>query len=107
MLIGPGQPIAVGEGDLAGIRQAIRSERKLQLAYADERGNATERVIWPIALAFFDRVRVVVGWCELRDGYRHFRIDRILEMSPAAERYPRRRAALLKEWRTLQGISEQ
>lgn len=107
MLIGPGQPIAVGEGDLAGIRQAIRSERKLQLAYADERGNATERVIWPIALAFFDRVRVVVGWCELRDGYRHFRIDRILEMLPAAERYPRRRATLLKEWRTLQGISEQ
>jgi hypothetical protein len=31
----------------------------------------------PFALAFFDRVRVVAASCELRDGYRHFRTDRI------------------------------
>jgi len=107
LLIGPGEPIAVGDDELATIRQAIRSERKLRLAYADERGNATERTVWPVALAFFDRVRVIVAWCELRDGYRHFRCDRITTLEPVPERYPRRRAALLKEWRILRGVPEQ
>lgn len=107
LLIGPGELIAGGEQDLAAMRQAIRAERKTRIAYADERGAATERTIWPVALAFYDRVRVVVAWCELRDGYRHFRIDRIAALEPTQERYPRRRAALLKEWRTLQGVAEQ
>lgn len=107
LLIGPGEPIAAGDSELAAIRQAIRSERKIQIAYADERENATERIIWPVALAFYDRVRVVVAWCELRNGYRHFRTDRIAALGATAERYPRRRAALLKEWHTLQGVPEQ
>lgn len=107
LLIGPGEPIAAGDGELAAIREAIRAERKLQIDYADERGNATTRTVWPVALAFFDRVRVVVAWCELRDGYRHFRCDRITTLAPTLERYPRRRAVLLKEWRILRGVPEQ
>jgi predicted DNA-binding transcriptional regulator YafY len=107
LLIGPGEPLSAGDAELAAIRQAIRSERKMRIAYADERGSATSRTVWPVALAFFDRVRVVVAWCELRDGYRHFRTDRIATLDVTAERYPRRRAALFKEWRTLQNIPEQ
>ena len=107
LLIGPGEPIAARDGELAAIRQAIRSEHKIQVAYADERGNATERTIWPIALAFYDRVRVLVAWCELRAGYRHFRIDRIASLECKAERYPGRRAKLLKEWHAAQGVPEQ
>jgi predicted DNA-binding transcriptional regulator YafY len=107
LLIGPGDRIAAGEGGLATIRQAIRSERKLEIAYADEQGSGTRRVIWPVALAFYDRVRVVVAWCELRAGYRHFRTDRIAALESTAQRYPRRRASLLKEWRTLKGVPEQ
>ncbi|HEX8484532.1 YafY family protein [Sphingomonas sp.] len=107
LLIGPGEPIAAGDGELAAIRQAIRAERKMEVAYADERGNVTNRIVWPVALAFFDRVRVVVAWCELRNGYRHFRTDRIAALELSVERYPRRRAMLLKEWHALQGVPEQ
>ncbi|WP_404337382.1 helix-turn-helix transcriptional regulator [Sphingomonas sp. MMS12-HWE2-04] len=107
LLIGPGAPILARDGELAAIRQAIRSEHKLQVAYADEKGQATERTIWPIALAFYDSVRVLVGWCELRAGYRHFRIDRIARFDCTAERYPRRRARLLKEWHAVEGVPEQ
>lgn len=107
MLIGPGDPIAAGDSELAAIREAIRGERKMRIAYADERGTATERTIWPVALAFFDRVRVVIGWCELREGFRHFRTDRIAALTVMADRYPRRRAALFKEWRIKQGVPEQ
>jgi predicted DNA-binding transcriptional regulator YafY len=107
LLIGPGEPIAAGDAELAAIRAAIRSEHKLQIAYNDDKGAATTRVTWPFALAFFDRARVVVAWCELRKGYRHFRTDRIAELKPSAARYPRRRLALLKEWRALEDIPEQ
>lgn len=107
LLIGPGEPIAAGDAELATIREAIRSERKAQIAYADEQGFATERTIWPFALAFYDRVRVVVAWCELREGYRHFRTDRIITLDVTPRRYPRRRAALLKEWRAVRNIPEQ
>jgi predicted DNA-binding transcriptional regulator YafY len=106
-LVGPGDPIAAGDSELASIRAAIRTERKLQIVYSDRRKAPTRRIIWPIALAFFDRVRMVVAWCELRDGYRHFRTDRIEALKPMTKRYPRRRQALLKEWRSLEGIPEQ
>ena len=107
LLIGPGDPIAAGDAELARLREAIRTERKTRIVYTDERANATERTVWPFALAFFDRVRVVVAWCELREGFRHFRTDRIAELDVTSQRYARRRPALLKEWRTLQGVPEQ
>ena len=107
LLIGPGEPIAAGDSELPSIRTAIRRERKLRIDYADGAGKPTRRTIWPFALAFFDRVRVVVGWCELRRDYRHFRTDRIRALKPTDTRYPRRRQALLKEWRAQEGIAEQ
>ncbi|UWU89437.1 YafY family protein [Bradyrhizobium sp. CB1015] len=107
VLIGPGEALAAGDTELASIRDAIRAECKMQIAYADGKGSPSRRTIWPFALAFFDRVRVVVAWCELRDGYRHFRTDRITALKATAKRYPRRRAALLKEWRALEGVPEQ
>ncbi len=54
----------------------------------------------------FDRVRIVVAWCELREGFRHFRADRIGKVQILDKRYPRRRQALLKEWRASEGIAE-
>ena len=99
LLVGPGAPIAVGDSDLASIRQAIRQEHKLWLRYQDAGGAASERTVWPFALGFFDRVRVVVAWCELRQAIRHFRTDRISALQDMPVRYPRRRLALLKEWR--------
>jgi len=104
LLIGPAEPLTGGEADLGIIRHAIRRERKLILDYSDQHGEASRRTVWPIALAFFDRVRVVVAWCELREGFRHFRTDRITAMTPSDERYPRRRQTLLKDWRESEGI---
>jgi predicted DNA-binding transcriptional regulator YafY len=106
LLIGPGTAIPAETVDLALLRRAIRTERKLALAYRDGTGVASERIIWPFALAFFDSVRVLVGWCELRQGFRHFRTDRIASATALGARYPRRRQALLKEWREAEGITK-
>lgn len=103
LLVGGGEVIPA-QVDLSAIRLAIREQRKLSIAYRNAGGTATERTIWPFAIGFFDRVRVVIGWCELRTDYRHFRLDRIDRMEALSERYPRRRAAMLKEWREREGI---
>jgi predicted DNA-binding transcriptional regulator YafY len=106
LLIGPGQATAAGDTELPVIRSAIRCERKLRISYLDGNGRDTKRTVWPFALGFFERVRVVVAWCELRDGFRHFRTDRISKVQVVDKRYPRRRQALLREWRAAEGIPE-
>jgi len=104
LLVGPGAPLSAGESELPRIRDAIRRQRKLTIAYADVNGVSTERVIWPIALAFFDRTRVIVAWCELRNDFRHFRADRVVSLNIETTIYPQRRAALMKQWRIQLGI---
>jgi predicted DNA-binding transcriptional regulator YafY len=102
LLAGPGAPLSPGELALPLIRQAIRAEHKLVIDYQDLKGATSSRTIWPFALGFFDHVRMVVAWCEVRADFRHFRADRIRALSVAEQRYPRRRQALLKAWRASQ-----
>ncbi|HTH98822.1 MAG TPA: YafY family protein [Stellaceae bacterium] len=98
--------IASGTIDVSVLRRAIRSERKLVVIYRDVEGVVTERVIWPFLLGFLDHARIVGAWCELRQGFRHFRADRIESLSDAGMRYPRRRQALLQEWREATGYTD-
>ncbi|APA66525.1 MULTISPECIES: helix-turn-helix transcriptional regulator [unclassified Janthinobacterium] len=86
------------------VREAIRYEQKLTLGYQDERGSATQRTVWPFALAFFEGKRLLAAWCELRGDYRHFRIDRIASVDNCGERYPTRRHVLLETWRKAHDI---
>jgi predicted DNA-binding transcriptional regulator YafY len=81
------------------IRASIRGQRKLRIAYVDENGKDTERVVWPIALVYFEAIRLLVTWCEMRNGFRHFRSDRIARVTALSERYPKSRQALVKAWR--------
>lgn len=89
--------------DLSLVRKAIRNEHIVEIGYVDAAGVPTERRIWPFALGFYDRVRVVAAWCEMRNDFRNFRTDRIQRMEPQGKRYPRRKAELLKAWRIAEG----
>jgi predicted DNA-binding transcriptional regulator YafY len=107
LLIGPASDVAPETTDLALIREAIRSEHKATIRYRDLKDIETARTIWPFALGYFDHFRVLVAWCERRQGVRHFRTDRILALEVLSERYPRRRRALLKEWRETEDVPPQ
>jgi predicted DNA-binding transcriptional regulator YafY len=85
--------------DVATIRTAIRERRKVAISYSDEKGSKTQRVIWPLALGYFELSRIVVAWCELREDFRHFRTDRMGEASVLHVRYRGSRSDLLKRWR--------
>ncbi|WP_247894233.1 helix-turn-helix transcriptional regulator [Azospirillum sp. B510] len=73
----------------------LQDGRKLEIAYRDRDGSESRRTVWPFALGFFDRARVMVAWCELRQSFRHFRTDRILALTASDVRYPRRQRRLL------------
>jgi predicted DNA-binding transcriptional regulator YafY len=62
--------------DFTMIRRAIRDEEKLDLTYEDEQGRITQRIIRPLALIYYLDSAVIVGWCELREAIRNFRLDR-------------------------------
>lgn len=81
------------------LRAAMREETALQLSYADEGGRTSEREIWPIQLAYYEGKQIVVAWCCVREDFRNFRIDRIVELATTEARYGRRRLVLAKEWR--------
>ena len=80
------------------LRAAMREEKALHIAYADEQGRESERDIWPVQLAYYEGKQIVVGWCCSRNAFRNFRTDRIVSATPTDSRYGRRRAALAKEW---------
>jgi len=84
--------------DIGPIRSAIRDRRKLEIRYADSGNKATTRVVWPFLIAFMDEVRIVVAHCELRDGFRHFRTDRIRGARLLEAKYPESQRALTKRW---------
>jgi predicted DNA-binding transcriptional regulator YafY len=89
---------AQGAG-LRAIREAIRRERKLKIRYVSIAGSETDRIIWPVALVFFEGTRLVAAWCELRGDFRHFRADRISSLEATGSSYPRPRRELARLWR--------
>jgi predicted DNA-binding transcriptional regulator YafY len=95
-----GAPLAESV-DLSVVRQAIRDERKLHIAYADEKGAQTRRTIWPIAVAYYVQATLIGAWCELRQDYRHFRADRVMSLTVLDERYPSDNGRLMAEWLVL------
>ena len=103
--IGQNQPDAT-DVHVRPVREAIRYQHRLRMAYRDEHGAPSERVVWPFALAFLEGCRLLAAWCELRMAYRHFRIDRIVTVESIGERYPTRRGELLRTWRLELGIRE-
>lgn len=106
LMVGPGRALESTTAiDLALLRRTIRAERKALIAYGDGAGQGSERIVWPLALSFFDHVRILIAWCELRRDFRHFRADRIERFEPIEMRYPERRAVLLKRWREKEGIA--
>ena len=84
--------------DISLIRIAIRTGKKLYIDYKDAKDQPSQRIIWPIALAYHQGVRLVIGWCELRTDFRHFRVDRMASLKALEEAMPERRDVLFHRW---------
>jgi predicted DNA-binding transcriptional regulator YafY len=74
-------PASVGGGRsaeaLAVAREAVVARRKVRMAYADAGGGGTERTVRPLGIFFWGRTWTLSAWCELRQDFRNFRLDRV------------------------------
>jgi predicted DNA-binding transcriptional regulator YafY len=62
---------------VAVLRQAIEQRRKLQVQYLDLLDGLSQRVLRPLACLHWDAVWTLAAWCELRQDFRSFRVDRL------------------------------
>ena len=62
---------------LDSLEAAVNRRQRLFVTYATEDGTSTQRTIRPLGLWFWGKVWTLVAWCELRDDFRMFRVDRM------------------------------
>jgi len=68
-------------------REALVGRRKLRLDYADEKGDSTERTVRPLGVFFWGRKWTLSAWCELRNDFRDFRLDRVRQATMLDETF--------------------
>lgn len=68
---------------LSFLRRAVRDRVVVKLEYKDLRDKTTERSVRPLGLTMFDAVWLLTGWCENRNDFRNFRLDRISKVEAA------------------------
>lgn len=74
-----------GTDQLAPLRLALHEQRKLCLNYQRADGQNSQRVIWPLGLFYWGKVWTLVAWCEHRQSYRQFRLDRMQQVQVLPE----------------------
>jgi predicted DNA-binding transcriptional regulator YafY len=84
--------------DLAELRRAARSQLKVHFRYTDVLRQRTERTVRPLSLAYFGPVWILAAWCELREDFRTFRLDRIEGFEVTAERFRPERGKTLHDF---------
>jgi predicted DNA-binding transcriptional regulator YafY len=87
----------VAEG-LAQLREAIEGGRKARIAYTDPSGAFTERTVRPLGLFFWGTTWTLAAWCELREDFRNFRLDRIGELGVLKEQFWGERGKTLDDY---------
>jgi predicted DNA-binding transcriptional regulator YafY len=73
---------------LDALRNAIRDQHVTDIDYRREDGGESQRRIRPLGLYFWGGVWTVVAWCEQRQDFRNFRIDRMARLDTLTERFP-------------------
>jgi predicted DNA-binding transcriptional regulator YafY len=74
-------------GNLGEVRRAINERRLLTFDYVDEAGRTTRRTVKPLGLYFWGRAWTLGAYCDLRQDFRSFRIDRMQELELSSETF--------------------
>jgi predicted DNA-binding transcriptional regulator YafY len=72
---------------LEQLRTAIEGHQVIEVAYCDEKSQVTKRRLRPVALLFWGNVWTLVAWCELRNDFRNFRVDRVQSLRLSEEQF--------------------
>lgn len=72
---------------LAQLRKATAAQLKISFAYVDQNMQRSKRTVRPLGLYFWGGVWTLGAYCELREGFRNFRLDRIDALRVLKERF--------------------
>jgi predicted DNA-binding transcriptional regulator YafY len=67
---------------LQTLREAAQAHRKVNVQYKDSSEQFTLRTLRPLGCFYWGKVWTLAAWCEVRDGFRSFRLDRIASVRP-------------------------
>ncbi len=67
---------------LQTLREAAQAHRKVNVQYRDASDHLTLRILRPLGCFYWGKVWTLAAWCEVRDGFRSFRLDRIASVLP-------------------------
>jgi predicted DNA-binding transcriptional regulator YafY len=76
---------AAVRGRIDLLHAAMDARHVVRLTYADRGGEPTARAVEPLCLAFWGLVWTLGAWCRLRDDFRNFRLDRIVQLEVTRE----------------------
>ena len=107
LMLGPNPVSCLDDKAMLTVHKAIQQQVKVEIIYVDLKEQKTQRILWPLGIAFFDGIRILIAWCEKRQAFRHFRTDRIHKIDIMSKRYHQSKAKLLKQWRIKNDIPEQ
>lgn len=62
---------------LQTLREAVQARRTVTLAYQDAAGQPSQRRVRPLGCFFWGKVWTLAAWCETRQAFRSFRLDRM------------------------------
>ncbi len=80
------------------LRRAIDACQKVTLEYRDKSGESSRRTVCPLGLYFWGNVWTLGAWCQLREDYRNFRLDRIASVTVGPESYERKSPITLADY---------
>lgn len=78
----PAPPECMGD-----IRTAISGQRKVWIAYHSLKNERSQRTVLPLALSAFGSIWVMTAWCETRNDFRDFRLDRVEDWKVLPDRF--------------------
>lgn len=80
------------------LARGIDERRRARFSYRDADGEESERTVWPLALHFWGQVWTLAAWCELREDFRTFRVDRAGQVLLTDGSYPRVQGRTLDDY---------
>ncbi len=78
---------APAQRTLQTLREAAQDRCKLFINYRDLTDKASERTIRPLGCFYWGRVWTLAAWCEQRQDFRSFRVDRVTYVRRLDERF--------------------
>ncbi len=102
-------PVGLSEDEgaaLQALREAALARQKVRITYRDAAEQRTARTLRPLAVFYWGKVWTLAAWCEARQGFRNFRIDRVESLEKLEEHFANEPGKTLSDLLRMEDVPE-